>query len=1113
MGDTRDALIAGGGMAYQWVVAVEGYDTVITDGSTSAALTAWADTDHTAAVNGLVLQWADGQRVRPWSKELDVPIMSFGVQPDGTDAFGKLVGARMGGVETILDIEPGLTTTTITVLSTAAFPSSGTIHIGTEAIGYASKTSTEFTLCTRGMFSPGVELDIGGWARPHSIPVVSQGVAQPIYVTSQIRDWRGRIVTVWLHRKVGGVLDVRTEAERVFVGRVIGTRYDAQGWTWVDVENLNAVIRSKELLHDQWSAKVREGIYLPSGAVFTATDTLAGATLTADPLEVIASGAAGHLEINEGTYSLDEIAGFINEWLQGEKDAANLGATWTFNHHYVDDDGAWRTAFLISGGATENFFKITMPAAVKRFLGFSGADLESYWYGSGTKIYKSPNTPRRILIYENNGLPLEDPRGTAFDNESFAPPETVAGVNGTVLVVQLDSGAMFAAELESANRLVDIHQSDMLDRLSGVPWTGVEHVTEVLADDDRELRLRQVAIVGASFKNLVMYLLASTGGDSADVNGTDYDKLPLQLGCGIPLELISSLATDLDSAQGGLDDRILVVTKPTKVWDVLWGEFTIRASALVWKNGVLRLGSWSTPTAATGEHDFDEDNKAEPAGTASHQRTVATEEDAYVVNVVTVYFDRVLTGSGETYRSDFTIKDIAAMEATGERKAEIKLPCTFEASPGAIDSLMADMAAWLPLFTRPVFVLNRSIDVTKYVGCAPCDQGLLDDNHIRDPETGERGISDKPVLVLGHTVKWPGFGVSAEQVSKQDAAAEVELLMFNRDRVFAYCPCAQVDDTQANGGYSAGGPSLICYAHEHSESSQPVDASHFAANDVIRIVEIDPVDLANPTTWVRTILSVSSNTITLTSTLSSPAWDSAKKYRIIADNYADVQATQATKSFQADADDYLIEDERGPYEYGWQTNTAVTWTDDTDTAQVDLPADLSSGDGAALDVGYERSAWRLANNAVNYRLGGACLMSLGAVGAGTTSQVRSIIRIEEICLGKMGLQNGDRLLWERPFFRSSDGTSATVYVSLCRGLPMGGSRHIADADNPGYSLGATFETQSWNTSSTTWAAGAAASFSLSILDSEGHGYIVYEVSEKAETRGPSTRRIGPYMES
>jgi hypothetical protein len=38
--------------------------------------------------------------------------------------------------------------------------------------------------------------------------------------------------------------------------------------------------------------------------------------------------------------------------------------------------------------------------------------------------------------------------------------------------------------------------------------------------------------------------------------------------------------------------------------------------------------------------------------------------------------------------------------------------------------------------------------------------------------------------------------------------------------------------------------------------------------------------------------SVTGNTITLTSGLSSPAWDTAKRYRVIYDTYGDAQASQ-----------------------------------------------------------------------------------------------------------------------------------------------------------------------------------------------------------------------------
>ena len=83
-----------------------------------------------------------------------------------------------------------------------------------------------------------------------------------------------------------------------------------------------------------------------------------------------------------------------------------------------------------------------------------------------------------------------------------------------------------------------------------------------------------------------------------------------------------------------------------------------------------------------------------------------------------------------------------------------------------------------------------------------------------------------------------------------------------------------------------------------------MDAANFEAGDVIRITEWSPATPASPTEWQRTVLSVAGNAITLTSSLSSPAWDTTKKYVIQFASIADVQTSQRISAFIADdADD------------------------------------------------------------------------------------------------------------------------------------------------------------------------------------------------------------------
>ena len=94
-------------------------------------------------------------------------------------------------------------------------------------------------------------------------------------------------------------------------------------------------------------------------------------------------------------------------------------------------------------------------------------------------------------------------------------------------------------------------------------------------------------------------------------------------------------------------------------------------------------------------------------------------------------------------------------------------------------------------------------------------------------------------------------------------SGEVELLLLPVNRIAAYVPCADVDDTAAGSGYNAGTKVLTLYAHRYSESSEDADAPHFAATYKVRIVERDPADPTAPLTWDDTVASQTGNTVTL----------------------------------------------------------------------------------------------------------------------------------------------------------------------------------------------------------------------------------------------------------
>jgi hypothetical protein len=1127
MGSTLGAIQSGGGFAYQVVVAIEGYEYLITNGSTSAAITAWAGTDWTQALGGLSVRWPGGQRMTAWRPDLDVPSLSFCVQPDAGDTFGRAVFGSSAGYYSPQDAPADNDDTQVTVLSTSAFPTSGAAYMGTERFTYASKTGTTLLGCTRGTHAP-FRRNPGSaqrCSRYHPLGLIGDGIVIQPHVTTAPRKWRGRWVGVWIHRVVGGVLDVRSEAQCVFAGRITSVRDEADGLTWVECDDARGAIRDCTLLGDQWSARVREGIRLRAGDKFDATDSIfdsATNTLTdasANTLTVVA-GTPGANEIAEGTYTLDELANEINDWLLAERAASRIQFTWSLDPREQTEAGL-RSQWAITDATTTalNAVKFYAPWPVLKFLGW-----ESDWFVEGGRYllkvawdsgadyeWTSPETPYRIYVqnFERGAAFAESllnrPIGSFVSQRSWLPPALKAATpdDGAVRgVVQLGQGGpMVLAKWDGATRLLEWRQHDMLDAISGVPVTqssigalpGVGSPL-VRADVSGDVEVRQVVILHGRFDELLTTILASTG--TYGYNHAGFDALPAQLGASIPWEVLGTgwvnSTASVAEATAELD---MVIEKPTKLVEVIGADLAARLAFVRWKNGGLRLATWATPTSSLAEHVLDDANKASPSDTLDQQRTVANETDEYLVNQVKLEYNRVLSGG---YRSTTVIRDQGSMYEHGSREpVTISLRNTFAglSTPGAsLDYLVDQLSAQLRMFSQPLRVLRRTIALPLYEGMAPGDVVSITDSFARDPATGARGLAGKAGLVVGVEVDWGGYEVDTGDT--RQPVAQVDVVVFPRDRIYAYAPAAEF----VGSGYTSGTKTIATTSHAYSESTDALDATWFAAGDKVRIVEIDPDNPAAPQTWTDTVASQTGANIVLTSGLASVS--SSKRYRVISDVWSVATTTQQAKTYQADDADGLIASGVDAHEYGLHLlDTSLTEVDGT--TQVDLYAELAYGKGAPLDVGYEWDATTLANNLVRYRSTVSTPHLYRNVLTCTTASARQILAVEPLVLhpGEL-LGSMSRSLVVRPWLRRNGGSgSVRMWVSLCARPPVGLGL-INDGTATLYGLTSPYSQQEWSTSSTTWGAGAAALLDAGVVDpATGIGYLVIEGEQYLETRG------------
>ncbi len=1151
MGNARDyleSLTGGGGFEYRLVLAFEGIGILVTNGDPAKALTAWSGDDRTQAVGGLVIgEWGKGQSMRPWSDKLSIPGMIVGIQPDPTDAIGILAFNTSGGVETKLTAELDPDDTSVSVKRTDDFVSEigseGEIHIGTECLYYSAVPDTNtFTISQRGRYSLFGE-DFG---RPHPFGSYEHYVTTKPPVTSLPRVWAGRGWGLWMHRVTrdssGEVWDVKAEAQLIGAGRIVGDpRDDELGWTWFDLEDVRGAIRDTMLLRNQYRCEMRDGIWLHAGMKFYASTLLGDGTgLTANVLEVIESGASGAYEIDEGYYSYDEVLDFLNTWLdQAYNDAA---LSFPASLGLVETTQGLRTQVAFTPPATFDRLALSFPINVFKFLGWPDSDGTERWEETSL----SPAVPKRSFFDTSTGIDFNNPplipvtneSGRFEDNTPGLPSELGVTVTETDVGVFLIEGSGFMIARKTTDGGGDPalqpigylpHQPfvQLLGSLVDVEGTGLLNADQGTVG---AVNIKQVYILAGRFHQLVQWFLFSTG--VSTYNG-ERDQLPRQLGAGVPVQLFGdTFEDDLLALEAGSADLLVLIDKPTKLWDVLAPEFVLRAANLVWKgnggldgNGGIRVMRWSTPTSQTAVHNFTEADKAEPAslagGRRGSHRTPTLDDDAFVTNIVEIRHNRLLKGnSNENYNGTITIADVANMEEQGQRSTAIKARNTFAAlewGDGNINELASEIAAWMPLFGRPLRYLRRSISLPRFLNVAPGDHCTVTDYFVRNPATGKRkgqdgdaGLVGYPGLVVGARVDWGGFQRGGKP---RPPMGEVEIVIFPRNRYAPYSPCAQVDDTAGGGGYNAGTKTITCYAHKHSASSQAADAAQFVTNDQVLIVEMDPANPASPLSWERGVASQTGNTI-VHDGVALAGFDSTKKYRVISLGYFDAQATQRTDCYQADDADGLIEDLAQAYEFGFHSSGHNFTADDPSVVQVALYADIAFGDGKPYDTGYEKDICQLINNLVNYRTAPSVPCMFTSPTTQTGACVRAIKRIIPITMQPGDLGRGDRYLWVKPWYRSATGASVTVRMTLCRSRPTGTSLVLTSTTAPEYTLGAgPRQANNWTTSSTTWQHGPAYPFHFKNLDANGQGYLIIETTQNAECRGYTKARAGLYTKA
>lgn len=1137
MTTTLSALQSGSVPRLAFVAAIDGYDHLLTNAPESYVQAAWADTDWATAsvIPNLIVELDNAQVINPWDPLQTGGRLTLKVQPDETDRFGIDVHRTDNGAETMLTATCDRDDTYVAVESTEAF-SERTIHIGTECMTYRMASGNGFLVIPgltvgsskRGKYTAFTGYNQTGFAETHRVTTADNGVRLAPIVSEQPRTWRGRRVSLWMHiYDTPTSINSKADALCVFVGDISEITDDSEtGRTQVLVEHVLDSIKNAVIGSDFWQGRLKGGHYIAAGARFKFRDYDAATYKTANDLVVVASGASGTNQINAGTYAVEEIASFINAWLAGEKVAARVHGNYTLASP-EDVNGAPRTVmhFYIPASSSNTVvnWKLTWP-----FNGWAkclGRPNEGEWNvsdsGSSGHVNYGTGSPQPItVLWFGTGLTAtayaESDLGTFQDQYTTLPAaaKAIADAYGGstrpwgIFLVEIDDPVLCVASF--ANGLLSYLFP--IDN-PAVPGSGAGSLQKLIDFEvkigEEPPRIRQIFMHEGTFKDVYAWLFYSTG--TPGYNHPTYDVLPPKHALAIPHGILGSNFIDSLALLPRATDTILVcLEKPKRLSEIASADLVLRRAHLIWREGGLRWAHWQSPSSDISVGTLTENTKAESAGVKAAHRAASVLDGTWVRNVVKLQYDRDITkiaeGGGSTYRSPpLVLEDATSVDDAGGKAVPFTLDCVnvyseYDGNGQGVQSLAAGFVSFMPFSTRPQWKVHRSIDLRYYEGFGVGDVVLVDDEFVRDPRTGVRGIVARPGLIIRHRYQ---INSASQAGEKMRFAGEVDVMFLGSDRTFAYSPAAEwnglLDDVFG----------FFCHAHSHSETGEPVDVASFAAGDKIYAVEVDPADTSDPgLVGPLTIASVNTvdSLITAVEDITSYGdWNASKRWRLIPARYSETQTSQRAKAFQAGSNGKVYTGVY-PMQYGaggsWTFEGGVhTPKNFTHHDVPDLPSTFSYGPnvGAPRDTGYDKEVCILLENLMDHKTNRSSPFLDPNGRQATNATGYELLFIYPIFLGDMIHSNSvDRWLYVRPLWKASAGGDpiASLRVTLTGRMPIGNSRNNV-------TIGAPATSNTWYKFKTETSYEIAGEMAFPLLNMNYHQYafLLIEGSYLASCRG------------
>lgn len=1121
-----------------FVLCIGGYKYLLTDGLPTDATTAWSGTLWSDALPGLEVHGFPTQEIRPWSAELNVPRLSFRVVPDSTDRFAidmfkskptassELTGAFAADAD-------GGSGFTMTIKSDTNFASSGLVYVGNEAFNYGSITAGDLDIAAdgAGYYAPfgdntsGTNRFPGAHGLPTADNVASFDTHTAVKVTDHPATWIGRKVGLYVHRIEAGVWDTKAQAELWFAGVIDRVSEDASGATVVECDGIQRLIEDAIILQDQWTGRVKEGYNFVTG------DYVRVWYQKLHDYTAFSAKFVVGTDITAGYATATEFAALLAQ-LMDEDSVIGLNAGLAestndirWSAYVGQDDSGWqfKISAVNSTAVDAQILIETNQYSILDFLGFQNIKrmAGSGWITVAAPVLADATTtlisdkapykymPISAAATRKDINPLEvafdETDGTFLDHTSDLPPAAAAYVSsGETWSFYESDGVFFLGKRVSDTSLTEIYTDmELLSSINGEDE--IEAVGGARYGDKAKGNIRQILFLSGSFTDIVLKLLSS--GDGTGTNHATYDVY--NTGANIPFSLMGSMKNSLENLeQSGIDNSIvLVVEKPGSLWDLIKSDFALRMANIIWKDGGLQAIQLSIPNPLTADFALDETNKSDSS------RTSTAHTSEFLCNNLKIEFNR--NPATDKYDPPYIVRDLTSIESLGLSRAKtIKARNTYGASAesGASAEALAQMitARFMPIFAKPVRIWTRSINHRMF-HMAPGDSVSVSDDFVRDPTTGQRGVTLRAGIVLSVS---HSFGIST---GGQGYFGECSIMFSDEERSFPLAPSGDIDKesgtsvingetfvegwAEGAGGAGTGGVILLA-AHRYSGASDPTDVNSFAAGDEVRVTEISPSDPASADAFTDTVVSVdtANDEVELTTGFggANPTHDTAKFYRIDFASYADCQASQRGVTFQADDADGLIQNLIEPNVIGEDMPILGFLAADA-TRKPPRYAAEQYGDGVPLSAGTVRDLSRMANNLAQYKTTNraAWIWPAGEIISGATSPDFRCVWTFFYYMGELRNSGaGSRLLSIAPIMRSSTAsTLATMRITTSEAPPIGSYTNCTFV---GPKTQLTFTT----TSNTSWSFIAAQTVKpLRALFDPAGTFVTIEIDEWAVLRG------------